>query len=259
MKKYLAFIKIGAKEESQSFSGFVIRLCFYILVIFVYAKMWDTIGKDNVIGLSARDFIWYLSIGELFYFSRPREISLQIEEEVRSGSIAYTLTKPISYLASKMLRYMTAAFVRIPILTLFGLIVTYLITKELPSTFSALPIIFGLSILSLIAWAMVDITIGTCALWMHDTTPIQWLVQKLDFILGGLMIPLTVFPIWYQEIAYKAPFAWMNFGVARLIYEYTPERAFETLHHLIIWNTIIAVLMIASFSKLSKNVSVSGG
>jgi ABC-2 type transport system permease protein len=48
--------------------------------------------------------------------------------------------------------------------------------------------------------------IGLSAFWLQTVDPLFWIWEKMLFMLGGLMLPLTIYPQWIQTVAYATPF-----------------------------------------------------
>ncbi len=63
---------------------------------------------------------------------------------------------------------------------------------------------FGLAASALVtAWYL---GIGLLAFWLQDVAPVYWVWQKLMFVLGGLMLPLELYPVFIQRAAAFTPF-----------------------------------------------------
>ena len=70
----------------------------------------------------------------------------------------------------------------------------------------------GLAALLLTAGAItlkgsLEILVGLTAFWVEDTQPAEWIYSKLVITVGGLFLPLDLFPDWLATIARALPFA----------------------------------------------------
>src|SRR5262249_39678736 len=63
-----------------------------------------------------------------------------------------------------------------------------------------------------------QLAIGLLATWVKSAAPAFWIWQKLFFVLGGLIIPLSLYPGWLAAIAKATPFAAMVFLPASLVF-----------------------------------------
>jgi len=59
--------------------------------------------------------------------------------------------------------------------------------------------------------------IGLGAFWIEDTSSIYLIYTRVSMILGGLLIPIDLFPDTIGAIARALPFAAMIHGPARLV------------------------------------------
>ena len=57
--------------------------------------------------------------------------------------------------------------------------------------------------------------IGCAAFWLQDASPVYWIWQKFNFVLGGLILPLSLYPEWLQKVAYLSPFSALLNGTGR--------------------------------------------
>jgi ABC-2 type transport system permease protein len=58
--------------------------------------------------------------------------------------------------------------------------------------------------------------IGLCAFWVESTNGITLIYSRLTMFLGGLLLPLEIFPPALQWIVGWLPFAGMIYGPARV-------------------------------------------
>jgi ABC-2 type transport system permease protein len=58
--------------------------------------------------------------------------------------------------------------------------------------------------------------IGLAAFWLEDTTGLLLIYSRVTMILGGMLIPLELFPARLQPILRALPFAGIVYGPARM-------------------------------------------
>lgn len=114
-------------------------------------------------------------------------------------------------------------------------------------------------VLSAIFISLCTVFIGLSTLWMQDALPMFWLIQKAEYILGGLFFPLSFYPEWLQQIAFATPFGWINYGVARLIYNYSSVNAVETFIHILFWIIIMICVNMLFYRLLIRRITIHGG
>jgi ABC-2 type transport system permease protein len=84
--------------------------------------------------------------------------------------------------------------------------------------------------------------IGYAATWTGSSAPIFWIWQKLCFVLGGLMIPLTLYPPVIERVARWMPFASMLFAPGSLMFDASLGNASATLAIQFAWLVALMAL-----------------
>ena len=198
-------------------------------------------------------------IGCILQFSRPEGLHKQIEDDVKSGSIAYNLIRPINIVTIYFCQSLGTFLIRIPFLFIIGTSVICFITHtNLPEIFSCLPYFILLLFLSVCFISLCTVFIGLSTLYLQDSLPFFWIIQKCEYVLGGLFFPIIFYPEWLYHFCLMTPFAWSGYAVASLMYNWSISNAFSVFLHLIFWNIFIvsAVSLLLLFIK--KRVSIHG-
>src|SRR5262249_26526568 len=68
------------------------------------------------------------------------------------------------------------------------------------------PALLLLGSLGCIVGMLLYVLAGLAAFWMRRVQPVTLIVQKLSFLLGGLMAPVSLYPDWLFDIARATPF-----------------------------------------------------
>jgi len=208
MRKYLRILQYAARDQLAYLPAFLMRNLFFVIILFIFSSLWKVIYADHplIAGLSIVQALWYLTFTETMELSKSRLLS-RIQEEVKDGTLAVALTRPYSYPVSHFVHAMGESAVRmIPILAV-GFVCATLFVGPLPGYLTALP--FGLVLLlcGIALNTLWLLCIGLLAFWSEEVSPYYWVVQKLIFILGGLFMPIDMFPGWLAGIAKALPFA----------------------------------------------------
>src|SRR3989344_699666 len=64
------------------------------------------------------------------------------------------------------------------------------------------------------------IVVGFVAFWLEETSAIFWIYQKSIFILGGMLLPLDIYPDWIKGWIINLPFAYMVYKPAKLMIQF---------------------------------------
>ena len=92
-----------------------------------------------------------------------------------------------------------------------------------------------------------------------DCMPVYWIWQKSAFILGGLFLPIEVYPAWLQKIAFWSPFSAMMHGPGRMAFGWQPEEAGLIALKLIAWLGIGSALVIWTQRRGLRVLDINGG
>ena len=100
---------------------------------------------------------------------------------------------------------------------------------------------------------------GLTAFWLGDVSPLFWIWQKLLFIFGGLMLPLSLYPEWMQRVAAYTPFPSILAGPAGFTIGGGADEALALVWHLCGWGLVLALLAQALFRQAVRTLQVNGG
>jgi ABC-2 type transport system permease protein len=116
---------------------------------------------------------------------------------------------------------------------------------------------FGLAAMVLVIGLYV--LIGLAAFWLGDISPLFWVAQKLLFILGGLMLPLSLYPEWMQRVAYWTPFPSLLAGPAGFMVGGGADDARWLLRDLMLWGIGIVLVAHVLFVRALRTLQTNGG
>ena len=263
--KYLAIARSAFWQRLSERAALIGRVSFYCLILLVFSCVWRSIfaaqsppGADGKQAAQlAGDYVWYLALTEWIMLSQPT-LYLDIEADVRSGDIAYQLARPLSYVGGKLAEGVGDLLLRMLTLAPFGLLFARLFSGQwVAGRGLALAALVGVAaaLLLLLCYA----AIGLCAFWLHDCTPVYLVWQKLLFVLGGLMVPLSIYPAWLQALAQHLPFASMLYGPGELVSNPDPHRALGLLLELGVWSVLAAGLVLALERRGRRAIELTGG
>jgi ABC-2 type transport system permease protein len=113
-----------------------------------------------------------------------------------------------------------------------------------------------------LAWMIdfcIQALIGLAAFVSEDVAAFDWIVQKLVFILGGMLIPIDFFPTWLQKLAGVLPFAYAMYGPARLFVEPSLGRFASLLAGQVLWLGVLGLAAGFAYQRGMRRLSVNGG
>jgi ABC-2 type transport system permease protein len=262
VQKYLAVMRVSIASNLAYMMEVVFRGLFLVVLIFVLGQLWKTTysarGAKLLSGFSISDMIWYLAAAETIATSMPT-LTRRIDQEVRSGQLAYLLGRPCNYIFYNFAQYMGERLVR---LTINGVVagVVALIFVGLPH----------LTWMGIVAWPLVAFmalcidfvayfSIGLLAFWTEDTNSFSFVFSRLTLVLGGVLAPLEIFPQPLRGIAQALPFSAILYGPARTLVHFELYPFLGLLEQQSITVVVGCVIMLALYSVAIRRVSINGG
>ncbi|HRK87997.1 MAG TPA: ABC-2 family transporter protein [Anaerolineales bacterium] len=261
MKKYLAILKMQVINNLAYPGDFLGRSVSIAVFLFIFAGLWQTTyiiaGTASINGLTFANMMWYLMMAETIELGRPRTNRI-ISEQVKNGEVAYILSKPYNFVLYHFSFGLGDGLMRIVINILVGILVTWLLAGPPPSLLGwsmALITMIGAWILHFCMMAL----IGLAAFVVEETNSFELIYQKFVFVLGGMMLPLDLFPQWLQEIVRVLPFPYMMYAPARLFVKPEFDLFWQMLAGQWLWVGALVVLLALAYRGSEKALTVNGG
>ena len=256
--KYAAYARVAIARAGRERGELYGRVVFFAVILGVFSSLWRAAAEAGLPTASdPRALVWYLAVTEWIVLSTP-QVHLDIQEAIRAGDVIYRLGRPVSYVAAELAATFGALAVRLPLLGLTAFVCAFAFTGWIPPARAfAIVVPFGLAAAALLA--ALHVWIGLLAFWLHDVSPVYWVCQKLMFVLGGLMLPLEVYPAVIQRIAALTPFPAVLAGPASVMLAGGGATPAALARDLAIWGGLTAVALGWTFRRAATNLTVNGG
>jgi len=262
--KYFEIAKISL-NQGTAYIGDVFGMAGLIvfriwLLSQLYTQAFLVVGAAQIGVLTLKETIWVLALTQIISSaSRSRHMMRAIEHDIKSGSIAQTISRPYSYLLfnfSSMFG-MVAAYI-LPTLIL-GVLVTIALVGTM--AFPPTQLLVGglLAILGFAVTSLIVLSIGLLAFWTEDVSAFRWIYDKFVYMFGGTMLPLTIFPDHIRSIIEFLPFNLMGYASARLMVSFDSALFIKYLLSQIFWIVVLSLLVRWMYSRAIKNLSINGG
>ena len=260
--KYGQISKITMSNSLVYFWNFLSKNLFFAFIMFIYLMLWKTIygAKGEVVGgLTLNGMIWYLVFTELVTLSRT-DLHNQVNDDVKSGNIAYLLNKPYHYVFYCFSYFVGEIGMRLLTNGIIGLVVGFLYAGPLAGfRLVQLPFV----ILSLLLGCAINFMIYLClaltAFWFEENNAFFWIYSKLIFTLGGMLMPLELFPQWLQKLSHYLPFAYVTYVPARLAVDFSFGTLARQLPVQVLYLVVFFLLAMTLYRKGVRNLNVNGG
>src|SRR5271163_2315207 len=208
MASTAAAARLGAAQALAAWPVLIGRVTFYLLILVVLSALWDKVVAERVTSLAtalpAGGLAVYIGITEWVALSIVG-IQLRLEDDIRGGALEPYLLRPKSYLLQRVAPAMGESMVRLVALGVAGLATMAISGRALPAP-QAWPALLLLGILGCAVGTLLYVLVGLAAFWTRRVMPAMLIVQKLSFLLGGLMAPISLYPDWLYGFAAATPF-----------------------------------------------------
>ena len=260
--KYGAVLQMSITNNIAYAGEVLFRGLFLVVLVFVFIQLWQTmygvLGVPTIGGYTISQMIWYFAFAEAIVLSAPR-LANRIDQEVKSGDLAYRLNKPYNYVLYLAADYLGERLVRFALCLLIGTSLCVLLVG--PLGFSLAGVLATL-LLVLGAWALdflVVCALGLLAFWVEDTFAFILIYSRLLLLLGGTMVPLQIFPDWIRQIAEWLPFSYIVYGPARSWVQFDPGFFGDMLLRQSVTLLVLAAVVTAIFRAGTRRVNINGG
>lgn len=260
--KYFAVFRINLLQQLAYSGEALARSLSMALFMIVFTALWSTAysvsGRSELAGYSLSQLIWYLAMTETLMLARART-HIEIGEAVKSGDIAYALNKPYSYPLFQWANTVGSSLIRFVVNFGVGVVVVMLLTARVEGSLLGLLGFGALALLSLMLDAGIAVLIGLLAFALEEVRPVDWIYQKLVFTIGGMFLPLEVFPDWLRAVSNALPFKYLVYAPARTFVHFEPAFFVESLIGIALYLLALYALIMLIFKRGARRLAVNGG
>lgn len=262
MTRYGFVLRTAARQQWVYRAEMAMRVIQMALFMGVFMALWATAfgvsGQAELSGYTMVEMVWYLAMTETITLSGSR-IFTEISEAVKAGDLAYTLARPLSYPWYQVANSLGGSAPRLLINLLAATAVVGIGMRETAGSLPGLLAFLGMAALALLLDALIAVLIGLLAFWIEEVMPAFWIYQKLLFTVGGLFLPLEMFPDWLRRVAEWLPFQFITYVPARAFVDFDLEFVLRAVMGQVIYIAIFAALMMHVWRRAQRRLVVHGG
>lgn len=259
-RKYVLLARVSLNSKLAYPLDVLVRTFFFATVLFIFSRLWQVLlgSSGQAQGFAASQLVWYLAVTEVIMMSNSR-IDRRIEDDVKSGAVAYTLIRPLHFVWYYFAVYVGETMA----LFLFNAAVGSLVALWLaggPGVLPALVPVIALSLaLAFVLNFFIRMSLALLAFWVEDTAPFFWIYSKFLFTLGGLFIPLEFYPGWLQNFSAALPFNFILYRPARFFVAGAWDQAAPLLSGQLFWIGVLLGICMLMYGRGVQKISVNGG
>lgn len=219
------------------------RASLIFLILMIWTRVWAATSFAGFEGFSKQQAIWYLMVTEWIVLSVPY-VYIEMESDFRSGEYEYALLRPMHYSLNYLFQAFGMAVANWMVVGFIGMLTAFACVGPVPMfALGGIFFVCSASLLAVLICSIAMVTIGLSAAWGNDASPLGWVWQKSHFVLGGLMLPLAIYPEWLVRIARWTPFPGLLGDIA---WSFTVDSFQATQHsiaHLLAWSAAMIFVM----------------
>ena len=263
MRKYLHVMKTTFNDTLQYSSSLIFRFIGFAVVMSVLISLWNFLYSDPntlINGYTFNQMIWYLLLAEIITFGSGSKVATdEIKNTIKSGNIAYQVTKPYNFILFTICKFLADTIIRF-ILFLIVAVILGLIFAGPIENFNLISLIPAIPVflLAVLIFGMVRILISLSAFWVEDSHPFQMVYQKIVLIFG-VLFPLEMFPKIIQTIIRFTPVYGVSYGPAKLMIDFNLDILISVLTSQIITVIVVGILLAIVYRRGVKKLNVNGG
>ena len=262
LSRYVHVARVAARQQWTYRAELALRSISMVLFMGVFIALWHTAygasGIEQLAGYTLAEIIWYLGMAETLTLSTSR-IFLDISEEVKAGQLAYKLIRPMPYPLFQLAQSLGNSAPRLLFNFATAVIVVALGTGKLVGSPAGLAAFAVMAALGLVLDALVAVLIGLMAFWIEEVTPVYLIYQKLVFSVGGLFLPLEVFPAWLARIARALPFQLIAYAPARAFVAFEADFVGRALLGQLAYIAALLLVVAGVWRVAQRRMVIQGG
>jgi len=261
-RKYSAVLRVSVANNLAYVYEVLFRSLFLIVLIFVFGQLWKTTyslrGTSLLGSFSINDMIWYLAAAETIATSMP-QLTRRIDEDVRSGRLAYLLGRPYNYVLYNFSQYLGERLVRFCLNGVIAAAMALLLVGPPHFTWMGVLAWPFVTFLALCIDFSAYFSIGLLAFWTEDTNSFTIIYSRMALVLGGVLVPLEIFPQPLRGIAQALPFSAILYGPARTLVHFELVRFVGLLLQQGIILGVGWLILMAMYQVAIRRVNINGG
>lgn len=266
LKTYMPFAANSFQAELAYKGNTIMFILGESILMIVTAFLWRAIygsAEDTILnGFSLNEMIIYMIIAFLTNLVITNDCISSIYREVKDGSVAMNLIKPISYTKRMMFQTFGQVFFNFILVFLPALIVVEIIYTKLTGYFSPINLIlYCLSaLLSMLLNFYYCYCFGLLAFKITNMWGLNQIMGAISKLLSGTLIPLIFFPSIVTKIFNLLPFSSI-ISTPTLIYlgKLKGMDMVKGILFQVIWVIIFMLLARWIWKKLIKQITILGG
>ncbi|MGF1455977.1 MAG: hypothetical protein ACFB6R_11465 [Alphaproteobacteria bacterium] len=253
---FAAFIGFGQRRARLEWWIMAFPLTIYALLVGVFASIFaitpfEELGKSDASGITGARMVWYVAITECVALATAGSFR-DMRDIVLTGEYAASLHRPVSLMVLKTGEWIGRLSFDLPVFCLAATGLGLFFTGLFP--FGPVQALFlGLSLMLstlLLHWILA--IVGLVEVWGPYGRPVYWIVQKVLFLLGGLILPIALYPQAIAAAAWLTPFPAILTIPGRIAFDPAPAVLVAGVAIQLFWLGVVGALLAAVQTRANR-------
>ncbi len=175
--------------------------------------------------------------------------------------MAVELIRPYSYLAMKVMQGLGEGIFRLLFFSLPGMVIVALIFRlDFAVSFSTVGLFFVSILLSFFINTQINLLTGIATFFLYNNTGLIRAKRVIIDLFSGLLLPISFFPDWAQEIMKYLPFQGISYLPSMIFTRgFSNSQAMDAILSQVIWVVILIVPIYILWVLAKKQLVIQGG
>ena len=262
IKTMMQLAKMQFNQYNIYKSNFYLFTLNRIVEVVVYIFVWQAIYTQtgNAEGFTLSQMVTYYILAIAFSSIATWGINETMAHSIRTGQINKELLNPLTYFQY----YFGMNLGELAFAVVIG-IATFILCAifwelTLPVSFLNFALCIFIIILGVPITFFIQMIVGTIGFYTNSIWGMQILRKAIIQIFSGIVAPISLFPVWFQNLSRFLPFKELiytpiNIWLGQVEYN---EILFIIIKQ-IIWGIILYIIAKIFFNHAIKNITINGG
>lgn len=194
--------------------------------IFIVHAIFHESGQAVVGGFTQRGMlVYFVTVAFLGKLVRATEMEFAVSSDIYEGGLTRYLLYPSSYPVFKYAQQLGALAPVIVQVLILGFWIPFVLPEEMRLSLASVGMcVVALALANILLYVM-TLPIQAVAFWADNVWSLMVANRIVAALLGGMTIPLSLFPEWAQRILWHLPFRFLfAFPVDALLGRLTPAQ-----------------------------------
>ena len=261
-RKYFWIALTAARSNLAYFGEVSGRLIFLSVILYIFLRLWQETygctGANKLGDFSLNQMLWYLTITEAILLSAPK-VSQLMDEDVRTGAFATHLVRPMSYPIYRLATTLGERSVRFASNFIAGCVVTSLLIGPSSLQLSGFFLLMLVLPLAFVLDFLGNFLVGLGAFWIEDTSGLFLIYSRGTMLIGGVLLPIDLYPASVQPLLKALPFANIAYAPARLFVNPSLTELLLVLSRQLFGVILLSAAVYFVYRVAQRRVFINGG